>query len=78
MRTALLTAVFLGTLAAGVQGQERPQLHVVLRGNETPEVDISLSGLLADDRYLEAMESGFPLYVEYRVELKIHFEYEGA
>ncbi len=31
---------------------------------------MALRALLADNRYLEAMESGFPLYVEYRVELR--------
>ena len=70
MRVTLLAAVCLCTLALGVQGQERPQLRVGLRGNGTPEVNVSLRELLADDRYLEAMESGFPLYVEYRVELR--------
>jgi hypothetical protein len=70
VRAPLLAAVCLGALATGVLGQERPELQVVSRGNGAPEVDVSLHGLLADNRFLDAMESGFPLYVEFRVELR--------
>jgi len=70
VRASLLAAACLSALATGVLGQERPELQVALRGSASPEVDVSLRGLLADNRFLDAMESGFPLYVEFRVELR--------
>lgn len=70
MRVPLQVAVSLCTLVTGVLGQERPELQVNSRGNGVPEVDVSLHGLLDDDRFLDAMQSGFPLYVEFRVELR--------
>ena len=57
-------------LAGTVLGQAQPEVRVGLLGTDPPEVSITLRSLLADDRFLEAMESGFPLYVEYRVELR--------
>lgn len=41
-----------------------------LRGDEVPVASVSVVGLLADDRFIRAMESGFPLHVEYTVELR--------
>jgi hypothetical protein len=70
VRVPLLVAVGVSALVAGGLGQERAELQVVLRGNGAPTVDVSLQGLLADNRILDAMESGFPLYVEFHVELR--------
>ncbi len=35
-----------------------------------PEALVSVRGLLSDRRFLRAMESGFPLYMEYQVALR--------
>jgi hypothetical protein len=45
-------------------------VRVELEEEEIPAARVSLHGLLDDDRFLSAMESGFPLYIEYRVELR--------
>jgi len=45
-------------------------VRVELSGDEIPLASVSVVGLLADDRFLGAMESGFPLHVEYTVELR--------
>ncbi len=50
--------------------QVRPRVTVELSADRVPEAYVTVRDLLADDRFLGAMESGFPLYVEYRVELK--------
>lgn len=56
-----------GPLAA----QERPALSVALNDSAgTPEAYVSVRGLLSDERFLSAMEAGFPLHMEYRVELR--------
>jgi hypothetical protein len=68
-----ITLVALGCaaiLAPGVGAQNNPQLHVQLGRTATPEANIVLRGLLTDQRFLSAMESGFPLYLEYRAELR--------
>lgn len=70
MRAPLLAAACLSALVSGAAGQVRPQLQVNLSNGGTPEARVSLRELLADNRFLDAMESGFPLYVEYRVELR--------
>ena len=70
MRTTLLVTGCLAILATRVTGQERARVQVALRGNGTPEVHVSVRDLLADHRFVSAMESGFPLYLEYRVELR--------
>jgi hypothetical protein len=45
-------------------------VRVELSGDEVPVASVSVVGLLADERFLSAMESGFPLHVEYTVELR--------
>ncbi len=45
-------------------------MRVTLSDDETPQALVAVAGLLADGRFLGAMESGFPLHVEYRVELR--------
>ncbi len=51
-------------------GQERARVQATLHGIGTPEAHVAVQDLLADHRFLGAMESGFPLYLEYRVELR--------
>jgi len=60
-------AVLIGSASA----QQRPDVVVELRPNgEAPSVAVQLVRLLSDTRFLNAMRSGFPLYVEYEVELR--------
>jgi len=63
----LFCVVFCGAASAQVP----PTVGVELVPTDVmPDVEVSLRGLLSDRRFLNAMESGFPLYVEYRVELR--------
>ena len=67
----LAPAVLLGgLLAGGLSGQERPALQLDLGGTDPPEALVSMRGLLGEQRFLQALESGFPLYVEYRLTLR--------
>lgn len=51
--------------------QARPAVEVELIPTDaSPDVEVSVRGLLSDRRFLNAMESGFPLYVEYHVALR--------
>lgn len=73
MRRAAGVAVLW--IAAGVgtaAGQQRPRLDVALRTRPEgpPDAVVSLRDLLADDRFLSAVRSGFPLYMGYQVELR--------
>ena len=64
--SALLTLA-LRTLGA----QDGPQLDVALNdADSVRSAVVRLSGLLQDGSIIRAMESGFPLYVEFAVELK--------
>ena len=58
------------TLGGNAFAQTRPEVVVELRAAGEPGVTVQLRALLADRRFLRAMESGFPLYVEYQVELR--------
>ena len=68
-RTAFVLILNL-TLGGDVLAQTRPEVVVELRGAGQPGVTVQLRALLADRRFLRAMESGFPLYVEYEIELR--------
>jgi hypothetical protein len=59
-----------GATPAAAQG--RPRLEVALRSRPDGPSDavVTLTGLLADGRFLSAMRSGFPLYLGYQVELR--------
>jgi hypothetical protein len=64
-------AALLGTLlASSLRGQEQPLLRVDLGGTDPPQALVSVRHLLSEQRFLQALESGFPLYVEYKVALK--------
>lgn len=70
-RVGTALAVLLGALlAGGLSGQERPALRVDLSGTDPPEALVSVRHLLNEPRFLQALESGFPLYMEYRVTLR--------
>lgn len=70
MRATLLAVALYYGLAPGLAAQARPVVRVELEEEDIPTARVSLHGLLDDDRFLSAMESGFPLYIEYRVELR--------
>ena len=70
MRATYLVVALYFALVPGLVGQARPVVRVELEEDEIPTARVSLHGLLDDDRFLSAMESGFPLYIEYRVELR--------
>lgn len=57
-------------LGWSASAQERPGVIVELRtsGNNASAY-VSVRGLLSEERFIRAMRSGFPLYLEYRVEL---------
>ncbi len=57
-------------LAGRLGGQERPLLRLDLGGTDPPSSLVSVNDLLNEQRFLQALESGFPLYVEYKVTLK--------
>ena len=52
--------------------QDRPTLGVQLddAGPGVPSLVVRLQGLMTDRRFLRAMQSGFPLYVEYHVDVR--------
>jgi hypothetical protein len=64
--------LWLAAAAGPAAGQHRPRLEVELRepGDGPPDAVVTLRDLLADDRFLSAMRSGFPLYMGYQVELR--------
>lgn len=66
--TALVCCV---VFAFDASAQREPDVVVELRpSDDAPAASVQLRGLLSDSRYLRAMRSGFPLYVEYQVELR--------
>jgi hypothetical protein len=60
----------VAALAAGLAGQDRATVRAELGSGEIPGVYVSLNGLLDNDHFVSAMESGFPLHVVYKVELR--------
>ena len=65
--TLLCCAIFVGAAHA----QVRPEIDVrLVTAEDATHVEVGVRGLLADRRVLNAMESGFPLYVEYQVALR--------
>jgi hypothetical protein len=71
-RTAAVAVACLAGLAGFASAQARPRLEVDLRQRTDgpPDAVVTLRDLLADDRFLSAMRSGFPLYMAYEVELR--------
>lgn len=65
-------AVVLGFLLAAVPAaaQDRPVLRLDVRATDPPEVAVSVQELFSERAFLDALESGFPLYMEYHVALR--------
>ena len=71
MSRAALLLLCCVTLGGAARAQVRPVLEIELvPTREIPDVEIGVMGLLSDRRFLNAMESGFPLYVEYSIALR--------
>lgn len=72
MRRATGLAAGLLLVAGSMAGQGRPRLEVELRapGPDPPQAAVRLRDLLADEQFLGAVRSGFPLYVALTVELR--------
>lgn len=57
--------------SSGALGQDRSDVVVDLdRTTDAPAARVSITGLLSDPGFLNAMRSGFPLYIEYQIELR--------
>lgn len=56
-------------LAAPAFARQRPRLEVHLSADSVPAAEITIHSLLTD-QVVNALESGFPLYVHYQVELR--------
>jgi hypothetical protein len=71
-RAAAVAVACLAGVVGHAAAQARPRLEVTLRerADGPPDAVVMLRGLLADDRFLSAMRSGFPLYMAYQVELR--------
>lgn len=64
-------AVALGALLAATPAAgQGPSLVLDLQTGSPPRVAVSVRGLLGRRAFLDALESGFPLYMEYRVRLR--------
>ena len=60
-----------GVFSSGALGQDRSDVVVNLdRTTHAPAARVSITGLLSDPAFLNAMRSGFPLYIEYQIELR--------
>ena len=67
----VVTLLCCAMICGAARAQVRPQVDVDLVTAESAiSVEVSVRGLLSDRRFLNAMESGFPLYVEYHVALR--------
>lgn len=71
-RAAAVAVACLAGVVGSAAAQARPRLDVSLRERTdgSPDAVVTLRDLLADDRFLSAMRSGFPLYMAYGVELR--------
>ncbi len=58
------------TLTANASAQGADVVVRLRPTQDVPRVSVQMTGLLSDTRFLKAMRSGFPLYVEYEIELR--------
>ncbi len=58
------------TLTANASAQEADVVARLRPTQDVPRVSVQMTGLLSDTRFLNAMRSGFPLYIEYEIELR--------
>jgi hypothetical protein len=64
-------AVALGLLCAGLPAPGRAQRLVLdLQSGRPPNVAVSVQDLLERQSFIDALQSGFPLYMEYRLALR--------
>jgi hypothetical protein len=63
-------AVALGVLLAAPAAGQDPTLVLDLLSGNPPRVAVSVRDLLTRRAFIEALQSGFPLYMEYRVRLR--------
>jgi hypothetical protein len=72
MRRWILLAGVLLLPVTRAAAQEAPRIEVDLRATDAdpPRAAVRLHDLLADDRFVAAMRSGFPLYVALTVDLR--------
>ena len=69
-RGAISLWLVCGTVLAGpAPAQQRPTLEVSLSRDTAPAVNVRLTSLLTE-QVINALESGFPLYVHYHVALR--------
>ena len=65
------TMLCCAAIGGAAHAQVRPRVNVELvPSEEVPDVEVRVRNLLSDRRYLNAMQSGFPLYMEYHVALR--------
>jgi len=65
------TIILASVLGVGLS-QDRPFISLDIRVTDgSPTAYVSLRDLLADRRFLPALQSGFPLYVVYTLELRL-------
>ena len=70
MRRAIGTLALLAGLARPLAGQGPPDVTLAVRTTDGVAAEVVVRDLFTDDRFRAAMESGFPLYLEYRIELR--------
>jgi hypothetical protein len=70
VRCGLFAIAGAVALTPELTAQDQVAVSVELSATEVPGAYVTLHGLLADDRFVSAMESGFPLHVAYAVELR--------
>jgi len=68
-RTGLL-AVTLHSALVAVATAQQPSLRIALTEDAIPHVTFAIEDLLTDGTFIDAMESGFPLYVEFTLALR--------
>jgi len=69
-RSALAALAILPAVAAAALGQEGPALTVALRDATPPEIVVRFEGLFTRIEFLDALRSGFPLYVAHHAALR--------
>ena len=69
-RSAFAPLAALPIAVTVARGQTEPVLTAALRNSRPPEVVVRVEHLLARAEFLDALRSGFPLYVAYEVALR--------
>ena len=68
-RTGLIVATLHCAIVVLVTAQQ-PSLRIALTDDASPHAVFAVENLLADGEFISAMESGFPLYVEFTLALR--------